>query len=94
MPQQPLTDRVQAVREVTSLFRVERFVYLAIIVVCLLVLIVLVVMAAQRGEMRTAEIVPMFGSGGVISVMTGRLLHMWNRAVDLLEQPANPDGGG
>ena len=78
--------RVQAIKEITSLFRFERYVYLGIIAVCLLILVVAIVMAGKRGEIGPVELTSMFGSGGVMTVMTGRLLHMWNRSIALLEK--------
>ena len=36
--------------------------------------------------MGSAEITSIFGSGGAITIMTGRLLHMWNRAINLLDK--------
>lgn len=78
--------RVQAIKEITSLFRFERYVYLGIIGVCLLILVLTIFLAVKRGEIGAVELTSMFGSGGGITVMTGRLLHMWNRAIGLLEK--------
>ena len=86
MADSEFTARVQAIKEITSLFRFERYVYLGIIGVCLLILVVAIMIAAKRGEIGPVELTSMFGSGGGITIMTGRLLHMWNRAIGLLEK--------
>jgi hypothetical protein len=82
-----LSDRVAAVKEVTKLFKVERLVYVSIIVVCLLILLGSVVAGLVRGKMGYAELTPMFGSGGAVAFLCGRLIHMWNRTMSLLGAP-------
>lgn len=83
---QPDVDaRIRAVRELTVLFRAERFVYIGIIVVCTTILLASIGFALFRNALGPVEISTMFGSGGAISVMTGRLIHMWNRAMSLLD---------
>ena len=86
MADNDFSARVQAVKEITSLFRFERYVYLSIIGVCALILIATILIAVKRGVIGPVEITSMFGSGGGLTVMTGRLLHMWNRAISLLER--------
>jgi hypothetical protein len=86
MADSEFSARVQAVKEITSLFRFERFVYLGIVGICLLIFVVAIFIATKRGEIGPVELTSIFGSGGGITVMTGRLLHMWNRAIALLEK--------
>ena len=89
MGKNEINDRVRAIKEITSEFRLERFVYLAGTVICLILLLVTVILGLIRREIGSAEVVSMFGSGGGFLVMTGRLLHMWNRAINVLDQPGN-----
>ena len=86
MAEAELSARVQAVKEITSLFRFERYVYLGIIAVCLVILVVSIGFAVKQGGFTALELSTMFGSGGGITVMTGRLLHMWDRSMALLEK--------
>lgn len=86
MSNRDFSKRVKAVKEITSLFRLERFVYLSIIVVCLLILLISASVALIKGKIGATGISTIFGSGGAITVMTGRLLHMWNRAMKLLNE--------
>ena len=93
MPNESLKNRVEAIQSLTAMFRFERFIYMGIILLCLLILIITVAMALFGGEesiSNSAFITTMFGSGGIITSMTGRLLHMWNRAIDLMQNHA-PD---
>jgi hypothetical protein len=88
MPDHSLDQKMQAIQNVTNMFWIERFVYLGIILLCLVILITTVAMALFGGEesiSNTAFITSMFGSGGMITTMTGRILHMYNRSFDLLQ---------
>lgn len=80
------SERVQAVKEITSLFRLERYVYIGIIIICLFILLLSTAIALINREIGPPELTSMFGSGGAITFMTGRLLHMWNRAIKLLDK--------
>ena len=87
MPKDDLKERVKAVENLTTLFRVERFVYVGIIIVCLIILLLSVGLALLGGKEKISNqafITSMFGSGGVITTLTGRLLHMWNKAMELM----------
>lgn len=86
MPRNEINEKVRAIKEITSEFRLERIVYLSGTAICLVLLLVTVILALIRREMGSPEVVGLFGSGGGFVVMTGRLLHMWNRAMNLLDQ--------
>jgi hypothetical protein len=87
-----LSDKVAAAKQVTEIFKVERIVYVSIIAVCLVILLTSVVMALVRGKMGYVELTPMFGSGGGVAYLSGRLLHMWNRTMNLLGTPIEDAG--
>jgi hypothetical protein len=38
------------------------------------------------------ELTPIFGSGGGVAYLSGRLLHMWNRTMNLLGTPVEDAG--
>ena len=79
-----LESRVRAVGELLSLFKLERLLYLVTIVVSLIILLIGVVALIIRNGLSDALIVAIFGPAGVIVVMTGRLLKMWNDATRLV----------
>jgi len=84
MASSDLEERVAAVKEFTNTFKVERIVYVSITVVCLLILLASVAAALLRGKMGLVEVTPMFGSGGAVAFLSGRLIHMWNRSMDVI----------
>lgn len=87
MRKNDLAKNIQALKDITSMFRLERMVYISAIVICLFVLLTsFAVTVGKENGMTSAHINTMFGSGGAATVMTGRLLHMWNRAINILEQ--------
>jgi hypothetical protein len=80
-----LADKIAAVRQLTDYFKLERYVYVGIISLCLGLFLVSVAVALFRGKMGPVEITSLLSSGGGVTVMIGRLLNMWNRAMTLLD---------
>lgn len=90
-------QQISAVREMLSLFRVERYTYLAVNVIALLMLfasaVVLLLKPAENGMTLYAVVTALFGSSGLITYSIGRLLHMWDQAFALLQQQfQKPEG--
>ena len=79
-----LGDRVEAVRRLLKEFKLERYMYLAAIGVCLVVLLISAIIAAVKAEFDYVTVIGMFGPSGVIASMAGRLLAMWNRATQIV----------
>lgn len=90
MPPDHYQQRVDAIKQLLSLFRLERTVYLAITVSSLCVLLVCAAMLMIRTSVGTPELVGLFGSSGGITYSTGRLLRMWSEAIKVL-QPTMAD---
>ncbi len=55
-------NRIEAVKEITSLFKLERFVYIGIIIICLCVLIICIVISLIKGAIGVIEVSSMMGS--------------------------------
>jgi len=85
MAKSAVSQKVRAVKELTAVFWLERFVYVAIIVVCLIVLLATFVLTLCNG-VDASMVTLMFGSGGAFTVTTGRLLHMYDKAIALLQE--------
>lgn len=85
-------SKIEAVEKITSLYKLERYLYIGIIVICLFVLIICIVVSLIKGEIGVIEVSSMMGSGGTITVMTGRLLHMWDRTIQLLDNTPEKSG--
>ena len=81
-----LEDRVRAVRLLLDEFKLERYVYISVIGVCLIILLSGAITAMVKASFDNATVVAMFGPCGVIAAMAGRLLKMWDRATEIISQ--------
>jgi hypothetical protein len=79
-----LQVRVEAVKQVTELFRMERMVYLSATGISLAMLITSAIVLMVRNQASNAELAALFGSSGLITYTAGRLLFMWNQAMRIL----------
>ena len=77
-------ERLEAVERLTKLFRTERMVYLITTLVSLLMLVGSALSLMLRNQAGAAELTMLFGSSGLITYTTGRLLFMWNEALKRL----------
>jgi hypothetical protein len=82
-----LSARVEAVERLTRLFRMERLVYLAITCISLIMLLTSAAILIWNEKAGPAELTGLFGSSGLITYSAGRLLVMWNQALQLLGLP-------
>ena len=76
--------RMDAVERLTNLFRMERIVYLVITTLSLAILLTSAAVLLINKSAGTVELTGLFGSSGLITYSTGRLLAMWNQALLLL----------
>ena len=81
-----LEERVRAVRLLLDEFKLERYVYISVIGVCLIILLSGAIIATLKASFDNATVVAMFGPSGVIAAMAGRLLKMWDRAAEIVSQ--------
>jgi hypothetical protein len=76
-----MQPRLEAVRQLLDLFRLERMVYLGTTLLALAILIVSAVILLVKDQLNSPLIATgLFGSSGLITFTTGRLLRMWNQA--------------
>ena len=87
-----IKERMEVVRQLTELFKFERMVYMGICILSLVILIgsTLFLFISDRGGY--AELTLSFGSSGLITYSTGRLLFMWNEALKRLIPSADKEG--
>ncbi len=76
--------RMDAVERLTKLFKVERMVHLCVTTISLAMLLLSAGVLLSKGKAGPAELTGLFGSSGLITYSTGRLLVMWNQALQLL----------
>ena len=84
MPRSTITTRMDAVERLTELFRLERFVYLAVTIIALVMLLTSAGVLLYKKQGDAAELAGLFGSSGLITYSAGRLLFMWSQALRLL----------
>ena len=84
MATNPYKQRVDAIKQLLNLFKLERTVYLIITVSSLLVLLICAIVLICKSAVGTAELIGLFSSSGGITYSTGRLLRMWSEAIRIL----------
>jgi hypothetical protein len=81
---QEIKARLQAVKQLAALFRVERYVYIAITVISFLLLLAVAVRMYMQGVKQDSEWGLMFGSSGLISFTGNRIIQIWMKVTDLV----------
>ena len=71
-----LKERMEVVKQLTELFKIERMVYLVIRITSLIILIAIALSLILKGQAGYAELTFSFGSSELITYSTGRLLIM------------------
>ena len=88
--------RLDAAKEITALFKMERYVYMACcgLAVALLFYCAFRLLQSEKG-FDPVVIGSLFGSGGLITFSTGRLIFMWNKILEiiLMEGKGGDDDG-
>lgn len=79
-----LKEKMAVVRELTELFKFERMVYLGVTILSLVMLVGSALSLMINNKAGAAELTLLFGSSGLITYSTGRLLFMWNEALKRL----------
>lgn len=79
-----LSARVEAIERLTRLFRMERMVHLGVTCISLIMLLTSAGRLIWSGTAGPAELTLLFGSSGLITYSAGRLLVMWDKALQLL----------
>lgn len=84
LPMQDMAARMEAVERLTNLFKMERYVHLAVTSLSLALLLLCTGILLYNGKAGIAELSGLFGSSGLITYSTGRLLFMWTQAMRIL----------
>jgi|KBSMisStandDraft_5_1062788.scaffolds.fasta_scaffold1632452_2 hypothetical protein len=86
--------RIEAAKQITQLFNLERYVYVACCGIAVLLLLTnAVLMMMKGGTIDRTALGLLFGASGFITYSIGRLIFMWNRVVDLILSDAGAQGG-
>ncbi len=87
-----LDERVESIRQLLDIFKLERMVYLTVTILSLIMLLSSAAVVAYKDAAGALEMTGLFGSAGAITYTTGRLLRMWSEALRVL-YPVARDGG-
>lgn len=79
-----LDDKLNALERLTTLFRLERIVHLVVTTLSLALLFTSTIIQIYKGQAGRVELMLMFGASGLITYSTGRLLVMWNQALEVI----------
>ena len=90
MSDSSIQDRLNAVRELMKMFRLERILYLITAILSLGVIFYFGSKILSKTP-ETSALVAIAGAGGLISVGMGRLLTMWTQALRLVAGEALGD---
>lgn len=90
-----LTNTVKAIKDLVSMFKIERTAYLIITLISVLMLIgtALSLILGSESQENTIAIMGLFGSTGGIVYSTGRLLKMWSEAMQLIQKTIEQQDG-
>ena len=84
MPDNDLDQRIQAIKQLLAIFKLERTVYLTVTIISLVMLLGSAAIVMYKGSAGPFEFTGLFGSAGAITYTTGRLLRMWSEALQVL----------
>lgn len=88
-----LRERLDAAKEITQLFSMERYVYMACCAIAVLLLFLCAYRLLSTGSYDAVAIGSLFGSGGLITFSTGRLIFMWNKILEIILIDPTKTGG-
>jgi len=97
MASNPFEEKLQAVKQLLELFRLERMVYIVVTIVALVVLVSSAMYLIFFFPVDRSQSIPiglgLFGSSGAITFTTSRLLHMWTQAFEAILESKEGDRG-
>jgi hypothetical protein len=81
-----LAERLEAVERLIHLFRLERMVHLLVTSISLVMLLISAgVLLYRAGPDMMVVLTGLFGSSGLMAYSVGRLLRMWDQALQALQ---------
>ncbi|MFD1874495.1 hypothetical protein [Hymenobacter bucti] len=84
-PQNDLDLKIDAIGKLLNLFKLERLIYAIVTIISLIVLLSCAIFLLKDHD--SAKAIGLFGSSGAITFTLGRLLKMWNDALNILSLP-------
>jgi len=91
MPEETLSSKMEAVKELVGMFKLERVVHLVTTSVSLLMLFGSAATLIYQRKADVSELTMLFGASGLITYSANRLLRMWDQALGVVAGK-NPEG--
>lgn len=85
----PLRDRFVAVKGITEVFWIERFVYLTIVATGIIILLAAAIVSLVKGKTDDVSKFIMGGSGVTVFGGASLLLYMWNKSLNIVMTDLN-----
>ena len=81
-----IDKKVNAIRQLLTMFKIERIIYLSVTILALIVLFVCAIylLLSQEGTKEIPYVIGLFASGGAVTFTCSRLLKMWSDAIQLI----------
>lgn len=92
MENDELAIRIEVIERLTNLFKTERMVYLIATLISLFMLVGSGLSLMINKHAGAVELTMLFGSSGLITYTTGRLLFMWSEALKRLIPTTDQEG--
>ncbi len=90
-----LNLRIDAIERLLKLFKMERTIYIIVTLLSLMTLLSCAIyLLISRGASEIIPVTGLFGSSGAITFTLGRLLKMWNDAMNILSPGDSSEKGG
>ena len=81
-----LEIRIEAIKALVEIFKVERYVYMCSLLLCIVVLLTVAIIALNQNKIETTFLVGLFAPTGGIMYMVKNLLSMYNDAYMMATQ--------
>jgi hypothetical protein len=77
-------DIVSAIKELTKIFKYERYIYNTTTVISFFALLICAIYLFMKGDIQ--YVIGMFGSTGIIAFTCGKIFKMWGDAINLIDK--------
>ena len=81
-----LEKRIETVKALVEVFKVERYVYMGVLLFCIVILLTVTIIALSQNKIETTFLVGLFAPTGGIMYMVKNLLSMYDDAYKMVIQ--------
>lgn len=86
-----LNARVDVVKQLTELFRLERLIYIVATAIAVLLILVIAAVTVKYHGANSENLTLLFGSTGVVGYTGNRLIVMWTKSLEVVLQAGGHD---